>query len=252
MISLGLLASLVHQVVVHGLSLRVTSRTFRDGDVFRSGIRARIHPPSTTQRGCERQEVSMNGISQAWFVCSLGVIPFAVSPSIPIPSYHVDYDTLFADPTPCPGSRTAITERSFSAPIAPHSCTVSELRTERTALVDNVLGADVRFPTPQPNQVMQLSTPGTIRLTGTLFISTDTIIVAGGFLSLGTLRNDTGILRRVTLLSAHGDVALNSVVGPISILRIGRQQISVPTTVPAENYPLPPFRQGGISGIIQP
>ena len=249
-ISLGLLASLVHQLVVYASSLRSMNRTFRDGDAFRSGMREQVYSPSLTSRGCERQQLSMNGLSQTWFVCSHGAVPFVVSPAIAIPSYHLDYDALFANPIPCPGSRSAITERSFTTPIAPYSCTVSQLPAERTVLVDNLRAADIRFPAAQPNQAMQLSTPGEIRLTGTLFLSTDTIIASGGSLMLETIRNDTGLPRSVTLLSAHGDIVLNSVIGSISILRIGRQQISGPTTAPAVNYPLPPFRQRGTSGII--
>lgn len=250
-ISMGLLASLVHQVVEYASSVRSTNRTFRDADAFRSGMREQVHPPSTTSRGCERQQLSMNGLSQTWFVCSHGVVPFVVSPALELPSYHLDYDALFANPTPCPGSRSAITDRSFTTPIAPHSCVVSQLRAERTVLVDNVRGADIRFPAAEPNQVMQLSTPGEIHLTGTLVISTDTIIASGGSMRLETIRNDTGLPRSVTLLSAHGDIVLNSIIGSVSVLRIGRQQISAPVTAPAVNYPLPPFRQRGMSGMIQ-
>jgi hypothetical protein len=144
-----------------------------------------------------------------------------------------------------------ITERIFTAPVAPYSCPLSGAIPDQATLAENIVGDDLAISISRPNQIAQLGTPGSIRITGTLRLSSNTLVIAGGSLSIATLRNDTGAPLSVTLLSAHGDITLGNTIGLISVLTVGRHKISAPSTAPAINYPFPSVRAATISGIIQ-
>lgn len=249
--SLSVIAFLFTQVASHANSLFAIARSSQKGAVFRSSIREAIMIPRTAQRGCERQQLSAEGLTQSWYVCSPGFLPFVSLPTLTLPATPFDYDTIFATALPCPNVHQAISERSFRSPISPYTCTVSGTRSDGVTLADNLLAQDLTLSNLHPNETLHIASPGTITITGVLSLTGDTLILAGGDLRIATLRSDSGAPSSVTLLSAHGDVTLDRVIGPLSVVGIGRGRLVVPPTQSAAHYPLPGVRPVRISGIIQ-
>lgn len=249
--SMSVIAFLFLQVAAHAHSLFAITHSLQKGNLFRSSMREAMTTPRASQRTCERQQLSGQVISQSWHVCSHGFAPFASLPTIPLPAIPFNYDTVFATALPCPSAPQAISERSFHHPVSPYTCTVAGTQSDGLTLTDNIIAQDLTLSNLRPNETLRLASPGTITITGVLSLTGDTLILAGGDLRIATLRSESGVPSSITLLSAHGDVTLDEVIGPLSVVGIGRARLALPPTTPAAHYPLPGTRSVRISGIIQ-
>jgi hypothetical protein len=94
-----------------------------------------------------------------------------------------------------------------------------------------------------------VATTGSLLCDGVLTLASSTLLIAGGDIKIASVASNSSLAISVTIISAHGDIVVGNVSGPVSLLTLGRNLLSAPPTLPSSTYPLPPFTQSIISGI---
>jgi hypothetical protein len=251
-LSTALVGYLSYRLAVHCTAYRNFVVSYLRGFSQQQSAREQLTPISGTSRTCATQSISVSSTStQLWKVCTVGAPPFLTTPPIHLPSNRIDFSTLLHHAAPCRYERTQNSDTIFSGPKAGATCVAPNFLSAPMVSLDNILIRDLALTLPQHSSTLALATPGSVQSEGLLTLNSSTLIVAGGNIRIAALKGDASERIAVTLLSAHGDIVVGQVLGPVSILSIGRQLISVPPTPPSPMFILPPFlTRPSIAGMI--
>lgn len=254
-----LILALVAMTVVGGLAYRVllytrayleVTKTFSHALTAQQAIRSRIDTTTSLQRGCITQTLSLpSGTTQDWLTCERGNPIFVGNHPITLPSGRVDYNTLFADPTPCPGQTRGVSASSFTSPQSGITCELPSELTHGITSLDNLHCNALTIHPKESNQALVLATPGSLVCEGFLSLAASTLVVTGGDIRIAAIVSTSSEPITITLLSAHGDIVVGGTSGALSLLALGRRLLSVSPTPPSEAFILPPFTRSTITGV---
>jgi len=252
MVMIGLIAFVIHQLVSHAATYAVLARDFRAGQAALSELREKLPTMSLTTRGCENHEISLSGSTRSIATCTLGSPPLRASAAISLPAGRVDYATIFAQARACPGSVEDNPSRSFSSPEAWQNCRLPERLEFGFTVLENVEATEITIGAPEPSpQPLLVATPGRLTISGRIVTSQPLLILAGGEISIDTIASVGEQLVPITLLSAHGSISVRAIEGSPSLLLIGRNLLTAPSTPIHPPFPLPSFRAvSSMSGFI--
>lgn len=197
---------------------------------------------------CEIRDGVLLGIQRRYTVCGERSYPFTTLPPVRLPGESMDFELLTRNSLPCSSTSSWRWTSGSIAPATSTSCVSPTQHAGSLIVMKNLAGTSLQVTSSNTNTQSVVS-PGFISLTGELIVSQDLLVVAGGNISLGVIRNPTERIVRVSLFSSLGDISVTRVEGDVSILAAGRKKIAVPPTTPSTQYPLPPFRPRTIRGF---
>lgn len=244
------------RLVTHASAYSQLLRSQRDGIKHHNALRMSITPISSEYRRCDVQQLNGHQIAgvaprpQEWFVCTTGHPHFFSSQESSSTAISPNYSALFLRTQSCPSPRTATTRSSFDTPYAPFTCFLPQQLEGSLTVHDNIAIEHSVVSTSAQPELITIATPGSLLVSGTLTLSGDTLIVAGGRIEISYLGLHQAAHASVTVISAHGDIVIQKLAGSIKILALGRRVLSVPRTLPPESPPLPPLRHASVSGVI--
>jgi hypothetical protein len=244
------------RLIRHASAYSQLLRTYRDGIEHHNALRATISPFVSQTRRCELQRLAGRSIAgaalhpQDWYVCTLGYPAFLSNNQIAIPALNLDYNALFLSATQCTGARTATSRTSFDTPHAAHTCALPGRLEDVLIITDNIAIETASMTRTNSSQPVTIATPGSLVVSTSLALPGDTLIVAGGDISIPLLTLQHSTASRVTIVSAHGDIAVGRLEGALSLTALGRRSISVPPSLPSNSPLLPPSRRASIAGFI--
>jgi hypothetical protein len=235
-------------------------RIHGDGLAHHTALRESIEPITSRQRRCELQQLSGRSIaglqaqSSPWYICTTGQPAFLSNHDVALPASSPDYGALFDTSIPCPYQRGLTALRAFDAPIAPHTCLLPPAIQGDFIVVDNISVESTAVAPHTPSRTITIATPGSLTSSTSLTVPGDTLIVAGGTVTIATLRllqaPSVAPTTTVTIMSAHGDIVIERIEGSLSLLALGRRVISVPETRTPHSPPLPPVRAPSVTGFV--
>jgi len=235
-------------------------RIHRDGLAHHAALRESIQPISSHQRRCEAQYLSGRSIAgvdspqSQWYVCTTGQPTFRSNHDAPLPSINPDYGAIFASGVICPFARSMTTLRVFDAPAAPFTCLLPVTIQGDTIILDNITADSTSLHPRASARTVTIATPGSFMASASLSVAGNTLLIAGGNVSISVLRlletPTAAPICTVTVLSAHGDIIIERIEGALSLLALGRRAISVPEANAPASPLLPPVRAPSISGVV--
>lgn len=244
------------QLVRHAASYAQLLRTYRDGLEHHNTVRAGISPIVSQTRRCELQTLLGGSISGAaphptqWYVCTLGSPPFLSNHHLSVPALNPDYNALFVAASQCPGTRAPTSRTTFDTPHAANTCTLPGRLETGLVVTDNIAVETVVVTHTDSLRPTTMATPGSFTVAKSLSISGDTLIVAGGDIAIPLLTLHSGSTTRVSVVSAHGDIVIGQIEGPLTLTALGRRALSVPPGAVSNPPLLPPSRGASIAGFI--
>gem|GEM_PF-2322079 len=231
-------------------------RTYRDGIEHHNTLRGGITPLASQTRRCELQRLTGRTIAgaalhpQDWHVCTLGDPAFLSNHQTAAPIRNPNYNALFLAAVPCPGARTLTSRTTFDTPHARYTCTLPTRLENGITVTDNIAIEAASVTTTHSLLPVTIATPGSLVVATSLSLSGDTLIVAGGDISIPHLKMQFSGAAKVTVVSAHGDIVIGLLEGALALTALGRRAISVPPTTPASSPLLPPSRGASVAGFI--
>lgn len=178
-----------------------------------------------------------------WDACYEDLKPVTLSPSVLPPPGKPDYDKLFEKSASCPMTTRLTAAGTFKTPVARSSCIVSAPLSADLILRDNIVAEMVSWSFQQePEPFITVASPGYISITGPLILPRSTLVVAGGAISIGSIVTDSRLPIVVTLISARGQIEVQSISGPISLVVVGTDLIRAPLTSIPSSFPFPLMR----------
>jgi hypothetical protein len=254
-----LLLALLAMTIVGGMAYRALLyveaytqivRTFASSLSSQQQLRKRLDIQTTSQRGCAVQQISLPGKpAQEWHVCSRGTQPFITNHPVALPPGRIDYNLLFAAPSRCPGQIHQVPNLLTQSPTSGSTCELPSQLTQSLVLSENIRCQNLTFEKQGSDKALIVATTGSLLCDGVLTLASSTLLIAGGDVKIASVASNSSLAISVTIISAHGDIVVGNVSGPVSLLTLGRNLLSAPPTLPSGAYPLPPFTQSVISGI---
>lgn len=244
------------RLIMHASGYSQLLRTYRDGIKHHNSLRMAVTPVSSVHRRCDVQQLRGHQIAgvdprpQEWHVCTTGHPPFFSNQHSSPATISPDYSALFLRAQSCPSARTATTQSSFDTPAASFTCLLPQQLGGTTTLHDNIAAENVVVSPPSRPHPITIATPGSLTVSGSLTLSGDTLIIAGGDIKIPFIGLHHAASASVTIMSAHGDIVVERVAGPLKLQALGRRALSVPKTLPPDSPPLPPLRRALISGMV--
>jgi type II secretory pathway pseudopilin PulG len=250
LVAMSIVGGLAYRVLLYASAYLEITKTFSQSLHAQQAIRSQIDTTTSPQRRCITQTLSLpSGNTQDWLTCERGNPTFVGNHPISLPSERVDYDTLFADPTPCPGQTRGVSASSFTSPQSAMTCELPSELTHGITSLNNLHCNALTIQPKESNQALVIATPGSLVCEGLLSLAASTLVVAGGDIRIAAIVSTSSEPIAITLLSAHGDIVVGGTSGALSLLALGRSLLSVPPTPPSEAFILPPFTRGTITGV---
>jgi hypothetical protein len=252
LLATSLLGYLSYRLVLHASAYNELVRAYRLGFAQQQSARDQLYTSHSPTRTCTTQSTtSPKGGAQHWSVCALGTPPLLRSQAVPLPAGRIDFNALFRSTPPCQWERRPVAGTVFTTPRAAMTCFVPPTVDGDVRSSDNIAAASLRVRPLPTSHTTSLSTPGAFEIENTLTLSTSALIVAGGDVRIPHLVSNSPDRISITIVSAHGDIIVGAVTGVVSVLGLGRQLLSIPSTPATVSFPLPPFSsQPSIAGII--
>jgi hypothetical protein len=252
LLATALIGHLSYRLIVHASAYSELVQTYQRGHSEQQSSRNQLQVPASNTRTCLVQSTTPSQAgSQRWSVCTLGSPSLMKNQAFPLPAGQINFNALFNNTPPCRWERRASEGTTFTTPRAAMTCIVPSEVDGNIRSLDNIKTLDLMLRPASPSETPSVTTPGTIEVESTLTLTSSTLIVAGGSVRIPRLATRGPEHISVTIISAHGDIIIGQVAGPASILGIGRQLLSVPTTPPSTSFLMPPFTtRSSIAGII--
>jgi hypothetical protein len=237
-------------------------QTYRDGTAHHTALLQSIIHKVAPQKLCDTQTLRSQAIdrilgrSQRWYVCTNGHPAFQSNQRDAPEVIAPDYGAIFTQATPCSGARTAVSRVTFDTPLAAFDCHLPQqlqlgvIALENLNVESSTLTNQQSVTDDQVDPVI-IATPGSLTVQTSLTIPGRTLIVTGGDVKIALLRLNDTAQADLTILSAHGDIIVEKIVGNISLLALGRRAISVvPTSAPI-SPPIPKMRAVSVAGVVE-
>jgi hypothetical protein len=164
-----------------------------------------------------------------------------------IPTFDL---SLFDRADRCPGSSSEVVGSTFRGPVSPADCELPSEVKQSLIIKSNVRGANVSIQ-GEPSRVVFLATPGRITFESLAVPTGDLLVLAGGDIRIGTIKGQAKS-SKVTVLSLAGDITIGAVTGSVSLLPLGRFDVSAPVTPFLPPFPLPPVRSLSVASMCAP
>lgn len=250
LLAMTIVGGIAHRLFLHAEAYRDISHTFANSLAIQQRLRRQIDSRSALQRGCAIQRLSISDRNiQEWLACSRGFPPFLTNHPIRLPDGRIDYNSLFASPSPCPGQRHNAPEESATLPRSATTCELPSRLMQGLAALDNLHCRDLVVERSDDSGPLILTTVGSLVCDGVLTITASSLIVAGGDIRIAAVAAASSTPIAITMISAHGGITVGGTSGPISLLGLSRSALNVPLSPVPRDPPLPPFTMSRIAGV---
>lgn len=252
-IPLSIIGFLSYQTTVHVQELLAIKGLFRHQLVAENRLVRDIATLSLGMRGCNEVHVSTDSfLPSTWHICIFKESDFMARPATTLPSGTPNYSEILKSPSTCPYTRRPLTKTTFTTPEASTTCEVQSIALEHDLILhDNIHGVFATINSTNERARTIIASPGLIHFEEGLHTNTPLLIIAGGAISIPTITSDASATIPVTLLSAHGDIAVSSQGSNVALLAIGRKLLDTPPPRSFTGvFPLPHFSALDISGFI--
>jgi hypothetical protein len=249
LLAMALVGGIAHRLMLHADAYRAMTQTVSDSITIQQRLREGLNLLPARSRSCSEQRVSSGVKTRQWLVCSHGNPAFISNRPFSLPDGRVDYNSLFANPSGCPGLRGSNSEQFAASPSSGFSCELPPRLAQNLIVLENIRCRDLVMESAERGKSLTIATPGSLTCDGLVTVSAHTLVIAGGDLRIAALKSASPTPIAITLLSAHGAIVVGNTTGLLSVLALGRDLLNIPITQEHSTFLLPPFTTSSIAGV---
>ena len=199
-----------------------------------------ISEESLSETRCNEAFGKYSNEQRKWLRCRELSSSYRTLPETELPTFQFDFDLVLRDAIKCPAQSISAPLRYQAIPYASRSCVFTTLSVNGLTVGENLEGRFLSLTKPTLPTLAVVATPGRFAVDQVLETQRDLLIVSGGDVSINKIANPGLQPIRVTIVSARGNISVNSVGARVHLLVVGRGTMKAPSTDLLRPYLLPP------------